>query len=54
MQSIGRTDFPGGDFETLITSIKNQLFTLPDETRVAPGHGPATTISHEKRSNPFL
>lgn len=54
MQSIGRTDFPGGDFETLITSIKTQLFTLPEETRVAPGHGPATTISHEKHSNPFL
>lgn len=54
MQSIGRTDFPGGDFETLITSIKTQLFTLPEDTRVGPGHGPSTTISHEKRSNPFL
>ncbi|MFQ6126129.1 MAG: MBL fold metallo-hydrolase [Candidatus Heimdallarchaeota archaeon] len=54
MQSIGRTDFPRGDFKTLITSIRTRLFTLPEETRVAPGHGPSTTISHEKRSNPFL
>ena len=54
LQSIGRSDFPGGDFETLISSIKNRLFALPDETRVAPGHGPSTTISQEKRSNPFV
>lgn len=54
MQSIGRTDFPGGSFETLISSIKTQLLVLPDETKVAPGHGPTTIISQEKRSNPFL
>jgi glyoxylase-like metal-dependent hydrolase (beta-lactamase superfamily II) len=53
-ESIGRTDLPGGDFNTLITSIKEQLFSLPDHTRIYPGHGPATTIAHEKRNNPFL
>ena len=53
-ESIGRTDFPGGDFDTLIKSIRNQLFTLPDATLVYPGHGPATTIRHEKEYNPFL
>jgi len=54
LESIGRTDLPGGDFETLISSIRTRLFTLPDETLVYPGHGPATTIRHEKESNPFL
>jgi len=53
-ESIGRTDLPGGDFDTLIASIRNQLFTLPDETIVYPGHGPATTLGYEKRNNPFL
>jgi len=53
-ESIGRTDLPGGDFDTLIASIRNQLFTLPDETIVYSGHGPATTIGYEKRNNPFL
>ncbi|MCD6064088.1 MAG: fold metallo-hydrolase [Flavipsychrobacter sp.] len=52
--SIGRTDLPGGNFETLIYSIRTQLFTLPDETTVYSGHGPATTIGREKQSNPFL
>ncbi|XZF12534.1 MBL fold metallo-hydrolase [Chitinophagaceae bacterium MMS25-I14] len=52
--SIGRTDLPGGDFNTLISSIQQQLFTLPDETKVYPGHGPATTIGEEKQFNPFL
>lgn len=52
--SIGRTDFPGGDFNQLITSIKSNLLTLPDETRVYSGHGPTTTIATEKRTNPFL
>jgi glyoxylase-like metal-dependent hydrolase (beta-lactamase superfamily II) len=54
LESIGRTDLPGGDFETLIQSIRSQLFTLPDATLVYPGHGPATTIRHEKEYNPFL
>ncbi|RSK47269.1 MBL fold metallo-hydrolase [Hymenobacter rigui] len=52
--SIGRTDLPGGDYATLIDSIKTQLLTLPDDTVVYPGHGPATTVSQERRSNPFL
>ena len=52
--SIGRTDLPGGDFATLINSIKTQLFTLPDEVKVYAGHGPATTIGFEKNNNPFL
>lgn len=52
--SIGRTDLPGGDFDTLIHSIKKELFTLPDEVTVYPGHGPETTISYEKKHNPFL
>ncbi len=52
--SIGRTDLYGGDYETLINSIRTQLFTLADETLVYPGHGPVTSIGHEKRYNPFL
>ncbi len=52
--SIGRTDFPGGDFHTLISSIRTKLFPLGDETMVCTGHGPRTTIGLEKRSNPFL
>ena len=52
--SIGRTDLPGGDYNTLIQSIHNELLTLPDETVVYPGHGPSTTIAAERRSNPFL
>jgi glyoxylase-like metal-dependent hydrolase (beta-lactamase superfamily II) len=54
MGSIGRTDLPGGDYETLIRSIKDKLFTLDDDFKVYSGHGPATTIGHERRSNPFL
>lgn len=52
--SIGRTDFPGGDLEQLLTGIRNKLWPLPDATKVYPGHGPVTTIGAEKRSNPFL
>lgn len=52
--SIGRTDLPLGDYNTLIRSIRTQLLTLPDDTVVYPGHGPATTVGEEKASNPFL
>ena len=52
--SIGRTDLPGGSFEEIIESIHGRLLPLPDETRVIPGHGPATSIGQEKRINPFL
>ena len=52
--SIGRTDLPGGDFDTLISSIQTQLFTLPDETKVYSGHGPVTSIGFEKMNNPFV
>jgi glyoxylase-like metal-dependent hydrolase (beta-lactamase superfamily II) len=51
---IGRTDLPGGDFETLINSIESKLFVLPDEVTVYSGHGPETTIGFEKSNNPFL
>lgn len=53
-RSIGRTDLPGGDFEHIITSIQEKLFTLDDNTQVFPGHGPTTTIGIEKTSNPFV
>ena len=52
--SIGRTDLPGGDFDTLINSIQTRLFTLPDDTKIYPGHGPLTTIGFEKMNNPFV
>ncbi|NUO01897.1 MAG: MBL fold metallo-hydrolase [Saprospiraceae bacterium] len=52
--SIGRTDLPGGDYDILINSIKTQLLKLEDNVKVYPGHGPATTIGGERRSNPFL
>ena len=53
-QSIGRTDLPGGDLETLLKSIRTRLFTLSDETVVYPGHGPDTSIGDEKLANPFV
>ncbi len=52
--TIGRTDFPKGDFETLMASIREQILTLPDETVVYPGHGPSTTVGEERRSNPYV
>jgi hydroxyacylglutathione hydrolase len=52
--SIGRTDFPGGDYNTLISSVKNKLFVLGDNVKAYTGHGPVTTIGQEKRTNPFL
>ncbi len=52
--SIGRTDLPGGDYDTLINSIQQQLWKLPGETIVYPGHGPSTNIAFEKANNPFL
>jgi len=51
---IGRTDFPGGDEQALRTAIREKLLTLPDDTLVLPGHGPATTIGREKQTNPFF
>ncbi|MES2649707.1 MAG: MBL fold metallo-hydrolase [Bacteroidota bacterium] len=53
-ESIGRTDLPFGDHQTLIQNIKTKLFTLPDQTVVYPGHGDSTTIGFEKKYNPFL
>lgn len=52
--SIGRTDLPGGDYETLMQSIHTQILSLPDETRLLSGHGPETTVGAERKSNPFL
>jgi len=52
--SIGRTDFPGGNYETLISSIRNKLFRLDDDVQVFTGHGPETRIGQEKRFNPFV
>ena len=52
--SIGRTDLPGGNMQTLLASIRNVLFVYPDDTAVHSGHGPETTIGHERRTNPFL
>ena len=53
-ESVGRTDFPGGNFETLVQSIRTKLFTLPDQTMAYPGHGPETQIAFEKETNPYL
>lgn len=53
-ESVGRTDFPGGSMSQLLKSIEQKLLALPDNTKVYPGHGPATTIAYEKTNNPFL
>jgi len=52
--SIGRTDFPGCDFDTLARSIRTRLYTLPDETTLYPGHGPTSTVGRERKTNPFV
>lgn len=52
--SIGRTDLPGGNYETLINSVQKKIFTFPDATKIYPGHGPMTTVGQEKRFNPFF
>lgn len=52
--SVGRTDLPGGDTETLLTSIRQRIYTLPDVTNIYPGHGQPTTVGHEKTSNPYV
>lgn len=53
-RSIGRTDFPGGDTDTLLASVRDKIFTLPPDTRLYPGHGPATTVAAEAAHNPFF
>lgn len=52
--SVGRSDFPGGSMSQLVRSIRDQLFLLPEETKVYPGHGEETTVGYEKKYNPFL
>ncbi len=52
--SVGRTDLPGGDFDTLIESVRSQVLTLPDDVRLLSGHGPQTSVGAERSSNPFL
>ncbi len=52
--SIGRSDLPGGDYHTLLRSIRDELLSLPDQTTLYPGHGPATTVGRERTANPFL
>jgi len=51
---VGRWDFPGGSFDVLAKSIREQIYTLPDETVVFSGHGPRTTVGDEKRTNPYV
>jgi glyoxylase-like metal-dependent hydrolase (beta-lactamase superfamily II) len=53
-ESVGRTDLPGGDSRQIVASIREKLFQLPDSTVVYPGHGPSTSIAHEKEYNPFV
>lgn len=52
--SVGRVDFPGGDWDTLEDSVRRVIYSLPDRTAVLPGHGPATSVGREKRTNPFV
>ncbi len=52
--SIGRTDFPGGDYEGLLRNVRNKIFTLGDDVVVYPGHGPKTTVGRERKTNPFF
>lgn len=54
MGSVGRTDLPGGNYQELFTSLRSRVLTLPDDTRLLSGHGPETTVGHERVSNPFL
>jgi glyoxylase-like metal-dependent hydrolase (beta-lactamase superfamily II) len=51
---VGRTDLPGGNFAQLEKSIREQIYTMPDETKLLSGHGPITTVGEEKRNNPFV
>ncbi len=53
-EGVGRTDFPGSSHQALMTAIRTKLMVLPDSTTAYPGHGPATTIGHEKRNNPYI
>ena len=52
--SVGRSDLPGGDFETLERSIRNSIYSLPEDTKLHPGHGEDTEVGREKISNPFV
>jgi hydroxyacylglutathione hydrolase len=51
---VGRTDLPGGSWDTLVSTIKNKILTMPEDTTVLPGHGPPTTVGQEKKANPFI
>jgi len=53
-EGVGRTDLPGGSFETLVKSVREKIFTLSDSVKAYPGHGPETTLKHEKKNNPFV
>ncbi len=53
-EGVGRTDLPGGNYQKMMESIKNEILVLPEETQVFPGHGQATTVADEKRANPFI
>ena len=53
-ESIGRADLPGGNFETLEHSIQTKVYTLPEDTTIYPGHGPNTTVGHQRQVNPFV